>query len=111
MAALDRVSTKPRWRGGADRVLPWRQDYDMGQDEDVVTLDEVLRLARRLSPLEKRRLIQGIAPEIERDLTLRRTSRRTSLLGLVKDLGPAPPAEAIDSARCDAWASFPRDAQ
>jgi hypothetical protein len=80
----------------------------MAQARDAVTLDEVLELARRLSPVDKVRLIERVAPEVERDLTAGREGRNRSLLGLLKDLGPAPSAEEIDAARTEAWDTFPR---
>ena len=36
--------------------------------ENSITLNEVLALARRLSPIDKVRLIEQVAPQIERDL-------------------------------------------
>lgn len=81
----------------------------MADTRDVVTLEEVLELARRLSAVDKIRLIERVAPEVERDLATTRGARSRSLLGLLKDLAPAPSAEEIDSARREAWTSFPRD--
>lgn len=76
--------------------------------ENVVTLTEVLKLVRQLSALDKVRLIERIAPQIERELVVAQPRPRISLWGLCADLGPAPPAEAIDAARREAWANFPR---
>jgi hypothetical protein len=81
----------------------------VAQDHDVVTLEEVLKLAKQLSPIDKVRLIERVAPEVERDLAARPGGGSRSLLGLLKDLDPAPSAEEIDAARREAWASFPRD--
>ena len=81
----------------------------MAQPDDAVTLEDVLKLAHQLSPVEKVRLIERVAPEIERDLSPRREDGSCSLLGLLKDLGPAPSAEEIDAVRREVWASFPRD--
>lgn len=81
----------------------------MGQAPDSVTLDEVLNLARQLSPVDKVRLIERVAPEVERDLATARDSRTRSLLGILKDLGPAPSLEEINATRHEAWASFPPD--
>lgn len=36
--------------------------------ENSITLNEVLALAERLSPIDKVRLIERVAPQIERDL-------------------------------------------
>jgi hypothetical protein len=81
----------------------------VAQTHDAVTLEEVLKLARQLSPVDKVRLIERVAPEVERDLAAAREGRTRSLLGLLNDLGPAPSAEEIDTSRREAWASFPRD--
>jgi len=72
----------------------------------TVTLEQVISLARQLPPLEKVRLIERIAPEIERDMRQQRPLK--SLLGLCADLGPAPSAEDIDEIRFEMWAGFPR---
>lgn len=79
----------------------------MARANRIVTLEEVLKLAKQLSPVEKVRLIEQIAPEIEHDLISRRPIRSVSLLGIVKDLGPAPSAEEIDEARREAWRRSP----
>lgn len=81
----------------------------MAQTHDPVTLEEVLRLARRLSPVDKVRLIERVAPEVERALAARQGGGNRSVFGLLKDLGPAPSAEEIDAARHESWSSFPHD--
>ena len=75
--------------------------------EAAVTLEQVVSLARRLSPLEKIRLIERIVPDIERDMRPQEPLR--SLLGLCADLGPAPSAEDIDEIRREMWADFHRE--
>jgi hypothetical protein len=72
------------------------------------TLDEVVELAKQLSPAEQARLIERVAPEIARALGTGRPPAGVSLLGLVTDLGPAPSAEEIDEARREAWAGVAR---
>ena len=81
----------------------------MAQPDDAVTLEDVVKLAQQLSPVDKVRLIERVAPELERDLAAHPGGASRSLLGLLKDLGPAPSDEEIDAARREAWASFPRD--
>lgn len=81
----------------------------MAQTHDPVTLEEVLRLARRLSPVDKVRLIERVAPEVERALAARQGDGNRSVFGRLKDVGPAPSAEEIDAARHEAWSSFPHD--
>jgi hypothetical protein len=75
----------------------------------LTTVDEVLDLAQRLSPLDRVRLVERIASGLERDLSAPQPTPRRSLRGLWADLGPAPSAEEIDEARREAWANFPRD--
>ena len=76
-------------------------------ETEVVTLEQVVALARQLPPLEKIRLIERIVPEIERDILNQKPQK--SLLGLCADLGPAPSAEDIDEIRHEMWAGFPRE--
>jgi len=74
----------------------------LAQTHDPVTLEEVLRLARQLSPVDKVRLIERVAPEVERDLAAWQGGGNRSVFGLLKDLGPAPSTEEIDAARHEA---------
>ena len=67
----------------------------------TVTLEQVIALARQLPPLETVRLIERIAPEIERDIHQQQPLK--SLLGLRADLGPVPSAEDIDEIRFEMW--------
>jgi hypothetical protein len=55
---------------------------------------------------DKLRLIEHIAPEIERDPTTGTPEPRKSLWGLWADLGPAPSTEEIDEARREAWGNL-----
>jgi hypothetical protein len=80
----------------------------MARSKRGATLEEVVRLAKQLSPAEQARLIEQVAPEVARALRAERPAAGVSLLGLVKDLGPAPSAEEIDEARREAWANFAR---
>lgn len=75
----------------------------------AVKLDEVMTLATHLSALDKVRLIEGLAPQIEQDLIALRSTPLRPLLGLCADLGPAPSAQDIDAVRSEAWAGFPRE--
>jgi hypothetical protein len=77
--------------------------------EKTVTLKQVLDLVSQLSLLDKVRLIEWVAPQIEQELTITLPSPRKSLYGLCADLGPAPSAEDIDRARQEEWANFPRE--
>ncbi len=77
--------------------------------EKVVTLEEVLTLARQLPARDQVRLIERLAPEIERALVVVQPPPRKSLWGLCADLGPAPSEEEIDRIRREEWAGFPRE--
>lgn len=66
---------------------------------ETVALNDVVKLANRLSLLDKVRLIERITPEIERDLNAARQTPKRSLWGICAHLGPAPSAEEIDEAR------------
>jgi hypothetical protein len=77
------------------------------KESGLVTLEQVLSLARQLPSLDKVRLIERIAPDIERDI--RQGQPLRSLLGLCADLGPAPSAEDIDEVRREMWDNFPRE--
>ncbi|MEH1933342.1 MAG: hypothetical protein V7L14_06380 [Nostoc sp.] len=75
-----------------------------------MSLQEVIKLAKQLSTVDKVRLIEQIAPDIERELTDKlSTLPRQSLWGLCADLGNASSADEIDIARSEEWASFPRE--
>jgi len=78
-------------------------------ETETVTLEQVVSLARRLPLVEKIRLIERMAPEIERDMLGQRSAKRKSLLGLCADLGPSPSAEEIDEMRHEMWGGFPRE--
>jgi hypothetical protein len=74
-----------------------------------VTLEEVLKQVKQLSLVDKVRLIERVAPEIERELMIDKPSPRKSLWGLCADLGVAPSADQINQARQEEWANFPRE--
>ncbi len=77
---------------------------------NTALLEQVVSEARRLSTLDKLRLIERVTPEIERDLLEAGSARRPgrSLWGLVAELGSAPSEEEIAAMRRDAWPEFPR---
>jgi hypothetical protein len=74
-----------------------------------MTLQEVLNLAKQLSPVDKIRLVQKIAPEIEQELIANQRTPSQSLWGFCAHLGTAPSAAEIDAVRQDEWANFPRE--
>jgi hypothetical protein len=74
----------------------------------LMTLEEVLNLAKQLSVIDKVRLIEQIASEIEQSLEIQSIPRQ-SLWGLCADLGVAPSNDDIAEVRQAEWANFPRD--
>lgn len=76
----------------------------------TITLDQVLALAQQLRPVDQARLIARLAPMVERvldqDESMLPSPPGTPIRGLLRDLGPAPSAEAIDEVRREMWASF-----
>ncbi len=73
---------------------------------DTITLDHVLKLAEQLSPLDKVRLIERVAPQLERDLQAIGDRPRQSLRGLWKSVDIS--SEDIAEARREMWSNFPR---
>ena len=71
--------------------------------QDQPTLEEVLKLVEQLSPDDKRRLVERVAPKIEQRELETPLKPRRSARGILADLGPAPSAEEIDEARREAW--------
>ncbi len=74
-----------------------------------MSLKDVIKLAKQLSSVDKLRLIQEIAPDLERELMYRPPIPRKSLWGLCADLGKAPSTEEIDESRSEEWINFPRE--
>jgi hypothetical protein len=73
---------------------------------DTVTLDHVLKLAEQLSPVDKVRLIERVAPQLERELQAIEDRPRLSLRGLWKGIDVS--AEDIAEVRREMWSNFPR---
>jgi hypothetical protein len=78
-------------------------------NQKLAHLEEIIALAKRLSPRDKVRLIEHLARSVESDLLSARPAPRKSLFGLCSDLGPAPSADEIDEASRQEWANFPRE--
>lgn len=74
-------------------------------------LEDVLDLVDQLSAIDKVRVIEHVAPQIERELAGSSPARQPlrSLYGVLADLGPAPSADEIDEVQREMWANFPRD--
>lgn len=75
----------------------------------IMTLEEVLSLAKQLSLCDKVQLVARILPEIEQEMVIDQPIPRKSLWGLCVDLGDAPTMEEIDQAREEMWSNFPRE--
>jgi len=70
-------------------------------------LDRVLELARKLTPLDKLRLIERLAPELEAPLRAAAPREpRRSLEGFLK--GCEISEKEIQEARREMWGNFPR---
>ena len=80
-------------------------------ENEIVTLEHVLKLARQLTPLEKVQLIEQVVPDLEAPLEALGKGRRPlrSARGICADLGPAPSAEEIDEVRREMFNNFPRE--
>lgn len=74
-----------------------------------MTLQEVLKLAKQLTPIDKVRLIQRLTPDLEQELAPKTPHPNKSLWGLCTDLGQAPSAEEINITRNEEWNNFPRE--
>lgn len=75
--------------------------------ENTANFEKVIALAKQLSLLDKVRLIERIAPEIERDLKASKPATRRSLRGLWRGLDLNE--DAISEARREVWAKLPRE--
>lgn len=73
---------------------------------ESVTLDQVLTLAGKLSVRDKVRLIEFIAPQIERAIEPATTKPLYSLRGIWKGIDITE--QDIDRARREMWGKFPR---
>jgi hypothetical protein len=72
-----------------------------------VTLSDVLKLAEQLSPIDKVRLIERVAPQLERDLKEIDNRPRRTLRGLWKGIDIS--GGDIDELRHEMWSTFPRE--
>ena len=73
----------------------------------VVTLGEVLELAKQLSLVDKVNLIAQVTPEIRRELIVPKPKSRKSLRGLWR--GANITDQDIVEVRQEMWANFPRE--
>jgi hypothetical protein len=71
-------------------------------------LQYVIELAKQLSPMDKKLLIEQLSSDLELESEKVKKPRQ-SLLGICKDLGQAPSVEDIDEMRKEAWKNFPSE--
>ena len=78
-------------------------------DTALPNLEELLRLAQQLTPLEKLQLIERLTPDLAAALATDQPSpvRRRGMRGLLR--GCRISADDIDQARRELWAGFPRE--
>ena len=74
---------------------------------EAETLERLLELAKQLSAVEKIRLIERLAPQIEHELKSCNPAQRKPLRGIWRGL--ALSEKDIDQARRETWAGFPRE--
>ena len=74
-----------------------------------MTLQEVIKLAKQLSSVNKLRLIQQLTPDIEQELEQKELQPKKSLWGLCQNLGKAPSAKEIDLSRSEEWDDLARE--
>lgn len=72
-------------------------------------LENLIKMAKQLSPLEKLRLVEGVLPDIEAGLEAAEAPDLKSLHGTLSTLGPAPSAEDIEATRREMFQDFPRN--
>ena len=73
------------------------------------SLEEVVALAKQLTPVDKLRLLEQVMPDLEATLRATQKMPLRSSYGALADLGAAPSAEEIDEVRREMWKNFPRD--
>jgi hypothetical protein len=73
---------------------------------ETATFERLLELARQLSAVDKIRLIERLAPEIEHELKSCSPAERKSLRGLWRGVDISD--EDIAQARRETWSEFPR---
>ncbi len=72
------------------------------------SLEEVVQLAKQLSPVDKLRLLEQVMPDLEATLRAPQKTPLRSSYGALANLGPAPSAD-IDELRREMWRNFPWD--
>lgn len=73
-----------------------------------MTFEQLVALARQLSPAEKLHLVERVIPDLEPLVQEGQHPKPASLYGSLADLGPAPSQKDIDDIRRDMYQNFPR---
>ncbi len=79
----------------------------VGIMEKTITLEATLELVKQLSLVDKVRLIEQIAPQIEKELTNIQPKPRKSLRGIWR--GTDISESDINEVRKEMWNNFPRE--
>jgi hypothetical protein len=81
----------------------------MAMPDKRPTLDEMIEHAKRLSALDKPRLIEELIRDVKETVAQAAPAPLESLYGALADLGTAPSAEDIEETRREMLHNFPRD--
>ncbi len=73
-----------------------------------MTFEQIVALAKQLSPVEKLHLVERVIPDLEALVQGSQSAKPASLYGALADLGSAPSAKDIDEIRRDMFQNFPR---
>lgn len=73
------------------------------------SLEEVVGLAKQLSPADQLRVVERLASGLETKIEAEKEGPLVSLFGALAHLGAAPSAEDINEVRREMWSNFPRD--
>jgi hypothetical protein len=77
--------------------------------DQQLTFEELVQQAMKLSPVEKVRLVERVASNLEHELQSETVSPRPSLYGFLAHLGSGPSDEDIEEIRREMWSNFPRE--
>ena len=76
-------------------------------NQTATELEQVVALARNLSPLDRVRLVERIMATLESELANGEKKPKRSVYGLWSDVSVSE--EDIDEARREMWGNFPRE--
>ena len=73
-----------------------------------MTFEQIVALAKQLSPVEKLQLMEKVLPDLETFVQGKQPPNPPSRYGCLADLGPAPSEKDIEEVRRDMFQNFPR---